>query len=77
MEVCFNEFKIDFFEPFIEDINSDITVFYPDDFTIMANKFISNKTKENYRAQNIYVQAFDINEKKWSSKRRIVMDSIY
>ena len=67
MEVCSNEFKIGFFGPFIEDINSDITAFYPDDFTIMANKFISNKTKENYRAQNIYVQAFDINEKKWSS----------
>ena len=77
MEVCFNEFKIGFFGPFIEDINSDITVFQPDDFTIMVNKFINNKTKENFRAQNIYVQAFDINEKKWSSKRRIVMDSNY
>jgi len=43
----------------------------------MVNKFINNKTKENFRAQNIYVQAFDINEKKWSSKRRIVMDSNY
>jgi len=33
----------------------------------MVNKFINNKTKENFRAQNIYVQAFDINEKKWLS----------
>jgi len=36
-EACFNEFKIGFFEPFVENINGDITVFYADDFTIMAN----------------------------------------
>jgi len=74
MEACSNEFKIGFFEPFIENINGDITAFYADDFTIMINQSISNKTEENYRAQNIYAQIFDINKKKWSSKRRIVMD---
>ena len=73
-EACFNEFKIGFFEPFIENINGDITVFYADDFTIMVNKSISNKTEDNYRAQNIYAQILDINNKKWSSERRIVMD---
>ena len=35
MEACFNEFKIGFFEPFVENINGNITVFYADDFTIM------------------------------------------
>ena len=74
MEACLNEFKIGFFEPFVEDINGDITVFYADDFTVMVNKSISNKTEENYRAQNIYAQIFDIKEKKWLSERRIVMD---
>ena len=74
MEACFNEFKIGFFEPFVENINGNITVFYADDFTVMVNKSISNKTEDNYRAQNIYSQIFDINENKWSSERRIVMD---
>ena len=74
MEACQNEFKIGFFEPFVENINGNITVFYADDFTIMVNQSISYKTEENYRAQNIYAQIFDINENKWSSERRIVMD---
>ena len=74
MEACFNEFKIGFFEPFVEEINGDITVFYADDFTVMVNKSISNKTEENYRAQNIYAQIFDIKKKKWSSNRRIIID---
>jgi len=73
-ESCLNEFKIGFFEPFVENINGDITVFYADDFTIMVNKSISNKTEDNYRAQNIYAQILDLNNKKWSSERRIVMD---
>jgi len=73
-EACFNEFKIGFFEPFVENINGNITVFYADDFTVMINKSISNKTEDNYRAQNIYAQILDINKKKWSSERRIVMD---
>ena len=73
-EACFNEFKIGFFEPFVENINGDITVFYADDFTIMVNKSIGNKTEDNYRAQNIYAQILDIDKKKWSSERRIVMD---
>ena len=73
-EACFNEFKIGFFEPFVENINGDITVFYADDFTIMVNKSISNKTEDNYRAQNIYAQILDIKNRKWYSERRIVMD---
>jgi len=74
MEACSKEFKIGFFEPFVENINGNITVFYADDFTIMVNQSISNKTEENYRAQNIYAQILDINEKKWSPERRIIMD---
>ena len=63
IEACMNEFKIGFFEPFIENINGNITVFYADDFTVMINKSISNKTEDNYRAQNIYAQIFDVNKK--------------
>jgi hypothetical protein len=74
MEACFNEFKIGFFEPFVENINGNITVFYADDFTIMINQSISNKTEDNYRAQSIYAQIFDIDKKKWNSERRIVID---
>lgn len=74
MDACFNEFKIGFFEPFVENINGNITVFYADDFTIMINQSISNKTEDNYRAQSIYAQIFDIDKKKWNSERRIVMD---
>jgi hypothetical protein len=62
-EACFNQFKIGFFEPFVEDINGDITVFYADDFTVMVNKSIGNKTEVNYRAQNIYAQILDIKKK--------------
>jgi len=74
IEACIKEFKIGFFEPFIENINDNITVFYADDFTVMINQSISNKTEDNYRAQNIYAQILDINKMKWSSERRIVMD---
>ena len=74
MEACFNEFKIGFFEPFVENINGNITVFYADDFTIMINQSISSKAEDNYRAQNIYAQIFDFDKKKWNFERRIVMD---
>ena len=74
MKACFDEFKIGFFEPFFENINGDIIVFYANDFTIMINKSISSKTEENYRAQNIYAQIFNVNKNKWSFERRIVMD---
>ena len=74
MDACFYEFKIGFFEPFVENINGNITVFYADDFTIMVNQSISNKTEDNYRAQNIYAQTFDFDKKRWNSERRIVMD---
>ena len=54
MKACENEFKIGFFEPFIENINDNITVFYADDFTSMVTQSISDKVEDNYRAQNIY-----------------------
>ena len=38
-------------------------MFYADDFTIMVNKSISNKTEDNYRSQNIYAQILDIDNK--------------
>lgn len=74
MKACENEFKVGFFEPFIENINDNITVFYADDFTTMAKQSISDKVEDNYRAQNIYSQIFDTKEKKWLSERRIILD---
>ena len=44
------EFKIIFFEPFIENINDNITLFYADDFTTMVMQSISCKVEENYLA---------------------------
>ena len=44
-EASFNEFKIGFFETFVENINGNITVFYADDFTVMGNKSISKKPR--------------------------------
>ena len=74
IKACEEEFKIGFFEPFVEKINNNITVFYADDFTIMLMKTISNKTEDNYRAQTIYSQILDINSQKWLSERRIIID---
>lgn len=71
MEACFNEFKIGFFEPFVENINGNITVFYADDFTTMINQSISNKVEENYRSQNLYAQIFDFDKKNWILKEEL------
>ena len=56
IKACKNENRIGFFEPFVEIINNEITVFYADDFTTMILEAINNNTTDNYRAQNIYSQ---------------------
>ena len=72
--MCKKEKRIGFFEPFVEMINNQITVFYSDDFTPVLMKAISNRTRDNYKTQNIYTQIFDISSKKWSSERKIILD---
>ena len=54
--------------------NGNITVFYADDFTPMIMHSVSNRTRDNFMAQNIYAQIFNSNKKQWSSERRIIID---
>ena len=74
IKACKKENRIGFFEPFVEIINNEITVFYADDFTTMILEVINNNPTDNYRAQNIYSQIFNINSKKWEIERKLIMD---
>ena len=74
IKACKKENRIGFFEPFVEIINNEITVFYADDFTTMVLEAINNNPTDNYRAQNIYSQIFNINSKKWEIERKLIMD---
>ena len=40
----------------------------------MIMNSISKRTRDNFKAQNIYAQIFNLNKKHWSSERRIIMD---
>ena len=74
IKACKKENRIGFFEPFIEIINKEITVFYADDFTTMILEVINKNPIDNYRTQNIYSQTFNINSKIWNIKRNLIMD---
>ena len=74
IKACEYENMIGFFDPFIEKINNQITVFYADDFTTVFTKPIGKENIDNYRAQNIYSQTFDIDKNKWSYERNIIID---
>ena len=74
IKACEYENRIGFSDPFIEKINNKITVFYSDDFSIAFMKLIGETNNENYRAQNIYSQTFDIETKSWSSERNLIID---
>lgn len=74
IKACEYENRIGFSDPFIAKINDKITVFYSDDFSIAFMKLIGKTNDENYRSQNIYSQTFDIETKKWSSERKLIID---
>ena len=74
IKACKKENRIGFFEPFVEIINKEITVFYSDDFTPMILEVINNNPIDNYRTQNIYSQTFNIYSKKWINERKLIMD---
>ena len=74
IEACKKENRIGFFEPFVEMINKEVTVFYADDFTTMILEVVNNNPMDNYRTQNIYSQTFNINLKKWRNERNLIMD---
>ena len=69
-----DEDKVGFFEPFVMMINNEIKVFYADDFTPMVNHTINDDPYYNYMVQNIYTQTYNIEEKKWSNERTLIMD---
>ena len=69
-----DEDKVGFFEPFVMVINNEIKVFYADDFTPMVNHTINDDPYYNYMVQNIYTQTYNIEEKKWSNERTLIMD---
>ena len=69
-----DEDKVGFFEPFVMLLNNEITVFYADDFTPMLNHTINDDPYYNYMVQNIYTQAYDIKNKRWSKERKLIMD---
>ena len=69
-----DEDKVGFFEPFVMVINNEIKVFYADDFTPMINHTINDNPYYNYMVQNIYTQTYNIEEKKWSNERTLIMD---
>ena len=74
IKACEYENRIGFSDPFISKINNKITVFYSDDFSIAFMQLIGETNDENYRAQNIYSQTFDIETKSWSSERNLIID---
>ena len=65
--------KIGFFEPFVQFFNNKITVIYADDFTPML-LLLNGSIKESKKEQSIYSQTFDIKRKKWSTKRKIIIN---
>ena len=69
-----DEERIGFFEPFVMEVNGEISVFYADDFTPMVNHTINDDPYYNYMVQNIYTQTYDIKNQKWSEERTLIMD---
>ena len=74
IEAVRDEDKVGFFEPFVMILNNEISVFYADDFTPMVNHTINDDPYYNYMVQNIYTQAYDIENTKWSEDRILIMD---
>ena len=68
-----SESNVGFFEPFVQYFNNKITVIYADDFTPML-LLLNGSVKESRKEQSIYSQTFDLNRKKWSTKRKLIMN---
>ena len=68
-----SEPNIGFFEPFIQYFNNKITVIYADDFTPMI-LLLSGSIKDSRKEQSIYSQTFDMKRKKWSTKRKLIIN---
>jgi hypothetical protein len=68
-----HESNVGFFEPFVQYFNNKITVIYADDFTPML-LLLTGSIKESRRVQSIYSHTYDYNKKRWSKKRRLIMN---
>ena len=68
-----HESNIGFFEPFVQFFNNTITVIYADDFTPML-LLLSGSIKDSRKEQSIYSHTYDMSTKKWSSKRKLIMN---
>ena len=67
------ESNVGFFEPFVQYFNNTITVIYADDFTPML-LLLSGSIKDSRKEQSIYSHTYDLIRKKWSSKRKLLMN---
>ena len=68
-----HESNIGFFEPFVQIFNNTITVIYADDFTPML-LLLSGSIKDSRKEQSIYSHTYDMSTKKWSTKRKLIMN---
>ena len=73
IEAVIHEPNIGFFEPFVQYFNNTITVIYADDFTPML-LLLSGSIKDSRKEQSIYSHTYDLTRKKWSSKRKLLMN---
>ena len=67
------ESNVGFFEPFVQYFNNTITVIYADDFTPML-LLLTGSIKDSRKEQSIYSHTYDIKKKKWSVKRKLIMN---
>ena len=72
-EAVIHEPNVGFFEPFVQYFNNKITVIYADDFTPML-LLLAGSIKDSRREQSIYSHTYDIEKKKWSKKRKLIMN---
>ena len=68
-----HESNVGFFEPFVQYFNNKITVIYADDFTPML-LLLTGSIKESRKEQSIYSHTYDMVKKKWSTKRKLIMN---
>ena len=73
IEAVKHESNIGFFEPFVQYFNNIITVIYADDFTPML-LLLTGSINESRQEQSIYSHSFDKTKKKWSIKRKLIMN---
>ena len=73
IEAVIHEPNIGFFEPFVQYFNNTITIIYADDFTPML-LLLSGSIKDSRKEQSIYSHKYDLSTKKWSSKRKLLMN---